>query len=63
MPLEHEALTGGSDTFVVDLKAIKNFEVLHFAVVRSHLKAVARQHSLLRNFAQTTLEPKRVIAS
>ena len=51
------------DTIVVDLKAIKNLEDIHFAVVRSQLKAVGRQHGLLLNFAKTTLEPKRVIAS
>ena len=51
------------DTIVVDLKAVKNPEDIHFAVVRSQLKAVGRQHGLLLNFAKTTLEPKRVIAS
>ena len=48
---------------IVDLKAIKNLDDIHFAVVRSQLKAVGRQHGLLLNFAKTTLEPKRVIAS
>jgi len=51
------------DTIVVDLKAIKNLEDIHFAVVRSQLRAVGRQHGLLLNFNKTTLEPKRVIAS
>ena len=51
------------DTIVVDLKAIKSLEDIHFAVVRSQLKAVGRQHGLLLNFAKTTLEPKRVIAA
>ena len=50
------------DTIVVDLKAIKNLEEIHFAVVRSQLKAVDRKHGLLLNFAKTTLELKRVIA-
>jgi len=40
----------------------KNLEDIHFAVVRSQLKAVDRKHGLLLNFAKTTLEPKRVIA-
>jgi GxxExxY protein len=62
MALEHEALTERI-IGVVDLKAIKNLEDIHFAVVRSQLKAVGRQHGLLLNFAKTTLEPKRVIAS
>jgi hypothetical protein len=43
--------TGGKkvveDTIVVDLKAIKNLDDIHFAVVRSQLKAVGRQHGLL----------------
>jgi GxxExxY protein len=64
MALEHESLTERiifvEDTVVVDLKAIKNLEDIHFAVVRSQLKAVGRQHGLLLNFARTTLEPKRV---
>ena len=51
------------DTIVVDLKAIKNLEDIHFAIVRSQLKAVGREHGLLLNFAKTTLQPKRVIAS
>jgi GxxExxY protein len=51
------------DTIVVELKAIKNLEDIHFAVVRSYLKAVGRKHGLLLNFAKTTLEIKRVIAS
>jgi hypothetical protein len=50
------------DTIVVDLKAIKNLEDVHFSVVRSQLKAVGRQHGLLLNFAKMTLEPKRVFA-
>ena len=50
-------------TIVVDLKAIKNLEDIHFAVVRSQLRAVDKQHGLLLNFAKTTLEPKRVIAA
>lgn len=48
---------------VVDLKAIKHLENIHFAVVRSQLKAVGEQHGSLMNFAKTTLENKRVIAS
>jgi GxxExxY protein len=51
------------DTIVVDLKAINNLEEIHFAVVRSQLRALGRQHGLLLNFAKITLEPRRVIAS
>src|SRR5262249_39471401 len=50
------------DTIVVDLKAIKNLDDVHFAIVRSQLRAASRQHGLLLNFAKPTLESKRVIA-
>jgi len=50
------------DTIVVELKAIKNLEDIHFAIVRSYLKAVGRKHGLLLNFAKVTLEVKRAIA-
>jgi GxxExxY protein len=50
------------DTIVVELKAIKNLEDIHFAVVRSYLRAMDRKHGLLLNFAKKTLEVKRVIA-
>ena len=50
-------------TIVVELKATKNLEDIHFAVVRSYLKAVGKQHGLLLNFAKVTLEIKRVIRS
>ena len=50
------------DTIVVELKAIKDLEDIHFAVARSYLKAVGRKHGLLLNFAKITLEAKRVIA-
>ncbi len=47
---------------VVELKAIANLEDVHFAIVRSYLRAVGKKHGLLLNFAKVTLEPKRVIA-
>ena len=49
------------DTIVVELKATKSFEDIHFAVVKSYLKAAGRKHGLLVNFAKTTLQVKRVI--
>jgi len=42
------------DTIVVELKAIKNLEDIHFAIARSYLKAVDRKHGLLLNFAKPT---------
>ena len=49
------------DTIVVELKAIKNLEDIHFAIVKSYLRSVGKEHGLLLNFAKVTLEPKRVI--
>jgi len=50
------------DTIIVELKAIKNLDDVHFAIVRSYLRAVGQKHGLLLNFAKPTLEIKRVIA-
>lgn len=47
---------------VVELKAVKAIEDVHFAIVRSYLRATGREHGLLLNFAKPTLEIKRVIA-
>ena len=49
------------DKIVVELKAVKKLEAVHFAVVRSYLKAVNQKHGLLINFADTKLQVKRVI--
>jgi len=46
---------------VVELKAISAFEHIHFATVRSYLKATDCQHGLLLNFATMVLTAKRVI--
>ncbi len=46
---------------VVELKAIKDIEDVHFAIVRSYLKSVEKKHGLLLNFAKVKLEVKRVI--
>jgi GxxExxY protein len=46
---------------VVELKAVNNLEDVHFAVVRSYLKACGQEHGLLLNFSKRTLEVKRVI--
>ena len=49
------------DTLVVELKAIKALEDIHFAQVRSYLKALNLRHGLLLNFATMPLTVKRVI--
>jgi GxxExxY protein len=48
------------DTIVVELKAIKELEDIHFAVLRSYLKAMGKKHGLILNFAKLTLQIKRV---
>jgi GxxExxY protein len=45
---------------VVELKAIKALEPVHFAIVRSYLKAVPAESGLLLNFAAMPLTIKRV---
>ena len=45
---------------VVELKAVQAFEPIHFATLRSYLKATNCSLGLLLNFASTTLEVKRV---
>lgn len=47
---------------VVDLKAISAFENIHFAILRSQLRAAGCRLGLLLNFSHTTLQIKRVIA-
>ena len=49
------------DAIVVELKAVKNLEDVHFAIVRSYLKAMHERHGLILNFAKHPLEVKRVI--
>ncbi len=47
---------------VVELKAVKAVENIHFAVVRSYLRATGLEHGLILNFAKAMLEIRRVIA-
>ena len=47
---------------MVELKAVKRIEAVHFAVVRSYLKAAELNHGLLLNFAEPRLIIKRVIS-
>jgi GxxExxY protein len=48
-------------TVIVELKSIKYIEDVHFAVVRSYLRASNLRHGLILNFSKTKLEVKRVI--
>jgi GxxExxY protein len=47
---------------VVELKAVKALEDVHFAVVRSYVRATGREHVLILSFAKPTLEIKPIIA-
>jgi len=49
------------DKIVVELKAVSELEHIHFAVVRSYLKAIDIKHGLSLNFAMMPLTVKRVI--
>ncbi len=70
VPIEYEGVEVGrhrldllvEGTIVVELKAIKNLDDVHFAIVKSYLRAVGKEHGLLLNFAKPTLEVKRVIS-
>jgi GxxExxY protein len=70
VPVEYEGVEVGKhrldlfvdDTIVVELKAVKSLEDIHFAVVRSYLRATGKKHGLLLNFAKVTLEVRRVLA-
>ena len=50
-----------ADTIVVELKAVKNIEDIHFAIVKSYLKALGKEHGLLINVSRKVVEVKRVI--
>lgn len=47
------------DLIVVELKAVRSIDPIHFAVVKAQLKAARRHHGLILNFAKITLEVKR----
>ena len=46
---------------IVELKAVKEFEDVHFAQLRSYLRATGLQVGLLMNFNAPTLVIKRVV--
>ena len=46
---------------IVELKAVREFNDIHFAQLRSYLKAAGLKVGLLLNFAKPTLEIKRIV--
>ena len=46
---------------IVELKAVKEFSDIHFAQLRSYLKATGLKVGLLLNFAKPTIEIKRIV--
>ncbi|MBW1796623.1 MAG: GxxExxY protein [Deltaproteobacteria bacterium] len=46
---------------IVELKAVKELSDIHFAQLRSYLKATGLKVGLLLNFARPTLEVRRVV--
>jgi len=46
---------------IVELKAVKEFSDIHFAQLRSYLRATGLKVGLLLNFAKPTLEIKRLV--
>lgn len=48
------------NALVVELKAVAALENIHFAILRSYLKAANIDHALLLNFAAAPLTVKRV---
>jgi GxxExxY protein len=49
------------ETIIVELKVVKEFDDIHFAITRSYLKAFGKDHGLLLNFGKLKLAIKRVI--
>ena len=57
-----ETLGRGKETHqFVELRAVKDLTDIHFAQLRSYLKAVGLKVGLLLNFAKPTLEIRRVV--
>jgi GxxExxY protein len=50
-----------NNCLVVELKAVKALDDVHFAIVRSYLKATNLDHGLLLNFSTMPLTIKRVL--
>ena len=57
---EHRVDLLVAGVLIVELKATAALEKVHFAILRSYLKALGLSHALLFNFATTRLTIKRV---
>lgn len=57
---EHRVDLLVENSILVELKATTALEKIHFAILRSYLKALGLSHALLFNFASTRLTIKRV---
>lgn len=51
------------DAIILELKTIKSIENIHFAIVKSYLRALNNNHGLILNFSKEKLEIKRVIVN
>ena len=49
------------DQIILELKAVKELADIHFAQLRSYLKATGMKVGLLLNFSKPTLEVRRVV--
>lgn len=47
------------NTILLELKATKALNDIHFVIARSYLRALNVRHGLILNFAVTKLQPKR----
>jgi GxxExxY protein len=45
---------------VVELKAVRSIEPVHYGIVRSYLRAAGLKHGLLLNFGSAPLDTRRV---
>ena len=49
------------DQIILEIKAVKELADIHFAQLRSYLKATGLKIGLLLNFSKSTLEVKRIV--
>ena len=57
----HRLALVAENEIIVELKAVKTFEDIHYAQVKSYLKATGLRVGLLLNFNAPTLAIKRVV--